>query len=276
MARGLSIVSREVMFCREENVKKSIFWSMVIVAFPMTILAVDYDYKETKDFKTLEETGGITVFEESFAPYVKDCLDNTFGGTGGIPCLLVSELWGREVGIYLARVKKDSRKEALPKLVALEEAWNKSDEGSIELNSSLMDKIHDTRGTMYQLMRAGNVDRIFTSINKKRTVMLRLWHLMASGKENGELKPATTPELADKALNIAYKDLKKVLNEDRRKLLLTAQRAWLKARDAVVDYCLTQFGQHTADYMLSYVVSSRTLLLNEWAKIAVKKPDSEM
>lgn len=39
-------------------------------------------------------------------------------------------------------------------------------------------------------------------------------------------------EKADTELNAAYQEAKKLLSPDRQKLLLTAQRAWLKYRDA--------------------------------------------
>lgn len=57
--------------------------------------------------------------------------------------------------------------------------------------------------------------------------------LLAPAQTTLEMKQAaaTTLEQSDKAMNVAYQKLVKVLNDEGRKRLKEAQRAWLAYRD---------------------------------------------
>jgi uncharacterized protein YecT (DUF1311 family) len=77
---------------------------LLIGAIAAYAQAVDYPYKSAKDFKTLNEFPNTESFENSYGTYIQNCLDNTFGGTGGIPCLIKVKIWDRELNIQYKKL----------------------------------------------------------------------------------------------------------------------------------------------------------------------------
>lgn len=133
-----------------------------------------FAYKTVKDFKTLETFPTVEAFENSFAGYVQDCLDNTGGGTGGIPCEAITyDLWDRELNVYYVRLLKALKPAEQTLLKENQKQWLAFRDKAITLNSSLLDRRYDTQGTMFQLMRAGDATRILAPLVKQRALMLR-------------------------------------------------------------------------------------------------------
>ena len=133
-----------------------------------------YTYKTVKDFKTLEHFKTVEAFEASFAGYVQDCLDNTGGGTGGIPCETISyELWDRELNIYYSRLMKALKPSDQALLKENQKQWLAFRDNAIALNRSLLNRRYDTPGTMYRLEAAGHASMIVVPMVKQRALMLR-------------------------------------------------------------------------------------------------------
>lgn len=161
--------------------------SLLLAAAPAAYAQGDgFAYKTVKDFKTLETFRSVDGFEASFGGYVRDCLDNTGGGTGGIPCEEITyDLWDRELNIYYGRLLKALTPKQQTLLKDNQKQWLTFRDNAIALNSSLLDRRYDTEGTMYQLMRSGDASRIITPIVKQRALMLR-----------DELELATQPPMS--------------------------------------------------------------------------------
>ena len=138
--------------------------------------AVNFEYKKVNDFKVLSSFNNVHEFEESYAPYIQNCLDHTGGGTGGISCFIGSKLWDRELNIYykkLDAILKDKEKSLLKES---QRAWIKERDASMEFNSILLNRDYSKQGTMYALMRAGKVDEMITPIIKERALVLKRWY----------------------------------------------------------------------------------------------------
>jgi uncharacterized protein YecT (DUF1311 family) len=147
--------------------------------------AIDYNYKKIDDFKTLESFKSIDEFESSYAKYEQDCLDNTGGGTGGIPCLIGYALWDREVNIYYNRLMKVLGEKERELLKESQLEWIKERDKSIALNSRLLDdKYANETGTLYSLLRANDADSMMTPIVKQRALLLKKWLEFIENKKN--------------------------------------------------------------------------------------------
>ncbi len=145
-----------------------------LLLFAPNILAIDYSYKKADDFKTLENFETVEAFETSFGGYVQDCLDNTFGGTGGIPCYIADQLWDRELNIYYNKLllKLDNRgKELLKKS---QQEWVKSRDLAYKFSSHLL-ATHQQDGTMFSLMRARDFNEASAAMVKQRALWLKNW-----------------------------------------------------------------------------------------------------
>ncbi|HEV2721898.1 MAG TPA: lysozyme inhibitor LprI family protein, partial [Thermoanaerobaculia bacterium] len=111
----------------------------------IALLASQFAYKSAKDFKTLEHFKSVETFEASFAEYEQDCLDNTGGGTGGIPCEeLKHELWDREMNIYYGRLLAKLGPKEKTLLKESQRQWVVVRDNAIALNSALLDRRYDT------------------------------------------------------------------------------------------------------------------------------------
>lgn len=144
--------------------------------------AIDYQYKDVKDFDVLSSFKSIEEFEANYGKYVQDCLDNTYGGTGGIPCFIGYEMWDRELNIYYKKLHSQLDKNGKQLLKKSQKAWLKERDLNIEFNSLLLDKKYTEPGTMYLLMRAGDADSMITPIVKQRALMLKKWFELSSSR----------------------------------------------------------------------------------------------
>ena len=130
--------------------------SLLLLVCPLA--AAGYPYKTVKDFRTLEHSKDVQAFEAAYEEYEHDCLDNTGGGTGGIPC---------ETLEYEKKLLEESQHQ-----------WIEVRDGAIRINRTLLDRRYDTDGTMYLLMRSGDASRILTPIVKERALTLKaMWEL---------------------------------------------------------------------------------------------------
>jgi uncharacterized protein YecT (DUF1311 family) len=157
-----------------------VFKVICLAVFLMTTsvtFAIDYKYKTIDDFKTLESFKSVDEFESNYNKYIQDCLDNTGGGTGGKPCLIINyEMWDRELNIYYNRLMKVLGEKEKDLLKESQLAWIKERDKSIAFNSSLLDdKYENETGTMYSLLRSDDADSMMTPIVKQRALLLKKW-----------------------------------------------------------------------------------------------------
>lgn len=155
--------------------KKVIKTIVFILLFQINSLsyAVDYKYKSVKYFKVLSSFKSIKEFEDNYGVYIQHCLDNTFGGTGGIPCYIGYNMWDRELNIYYKKLYSSLSKKAKSILKKSQKFWLKKRDLSIESNSRLLDKKYTEPGTIYLLIRAGDADSAITPIIKQRALFLK-------------------------------------------------------------------------------------------------------
>lgn len=138
----------------------------------LTVFAqVDYKYKTIEDFPTLEDFGNIDKFEAYYKKYVQDCLDNTMGGSGGIPCYLGDDLWDRELNIYYQRLREMLSPEDQIVLRDAQRAWITERDLTLRLTSAITNDIYPSDGTMWQLLSAGDSNRIAEQMAKDRTLI---------------------------------------------------------------------------------------------------------
>jgi len=155
----------------------AMFCLVTTIVSPWAVSArVAYPYKKVSDFRTLEFFKSVQEFESSYGKYVQDCLDNTGGGTGGIPCFIGYDMWDGELNIYYNRLMATLGKKEKNLLKESQLAWIKEREKTIDFNSSLLDlKYAEEEGTMYALMRAGDADRAIRPIIRERALLLQNW-----------------------------------------------------------------------------------------------------
>lgn len=151
------------------------FITISLIIVPCISFAVDYPYKKVDDFKKLESYKSVEQFEANYKKYVQHCLDNTGGGTGGIPCFIGYELWDRELNIYYNNLMSILGEKEKKILKESQRVWIKEKQKTIEFNSVLLDKKYTEMGTMYVLMRVGNVEETITPIVKNRALLMKKW-----------------------------------------------------------------------------------------------------
>ncbi len=134
-----------------------------------------FTYKDLKDFKNLDDFKTIQEFETYIDEYVQNCLDNTWGGTGGIPCFDVRpNLWIREMEIVYNRLNKILNSDEKIKLEQSQKAWSHYRDSIVNLNSDCLDKVYSNReGTRFALMRVGDEEKILTFLIENRVLILR-------------------------------------------------------------------------------------------------------
>ena len=135
-----------------------------------------YGYKHIDEFPPLNFYATVEEFEASYQGYVQDCLDNTGGGTGGIPCFIGNELWDRELNNYYGKLKSLLNEKEASALRESQRTWIKERDLSIKFNSMLLDRKYSQQGTMFALMRAGAADKAITPIVKQRALVLKSWY----------------------------------------------------------------------------------------------------
>ncbi len=135
--------------------------------------AIDFKYKEIEDFKVLSSFQSVRDFEDNFGKYTQNCLDNTYGGTGGIPCFVSSKIWDRELNLYYKKLSSRLEDAEKSKLKESQVSWLKTRDLSIELINKVLDKKYNKQGTMFLLMRVGDFDSAISAIIKERALTLK-------------------------------------------------------------------------------------------------------
>lgn len=138
--------------------------------------ATGYKYKQPEDFHGLSSYSNIEEFEYSYAVYIQDCLNNTGGGTGGIPCFIGAQLWDRELNDIYRKLIPLLTKDEVTALKESQRAWIKERDLSIALHSMILDREYSDEGTMYRLIRAGQVEDMIQPIIKQRALVLMRWY----------------------------------------------------------------------------------------------------
>lgn len=143
------------------------------LVFPSVSFA--FNYKKIEDFKTLEAAISVAVFESEVEKYTQDCLDNTGGGAGGIPCYIADKLWDRELNIYYKKLMAALPEKEKSLLQESQIAWLKERDKTITFNTLLLNNKYKPMGTgsMYELMRAGDVSATIVPIIKSRVLYLK-------------------------------------------------------------------------------------------------------
>lgn len=98
-----------------------------------------------------------------------------------------------------------------------------------------------------------------------------LWTQVEAGRQSQaemNMQAAKDFQKADKELNRVYAKLNKALEPSKRKRLVTAQRAWIKFRDAESDFWASEMEGGSAEPMLysghqAQMTKQRTRELNE-------------
>ncbi|OLQ69922.1 hypothetical protein BIT28_10240 [Photobacterium proteolyticum] len=146
-----------------------------ILFYSFNVYAIDYEYKSVSDFNHLSSFKNIEDFESSYGDYIQSCLDNTGGGSGGIPCLIASKLWDRELNIYYSKLRKMLSEKEKESLKQSQLTWLEDRDKTLKFNSILMDRVYPPQGTMFQLMHSGDVSDVAVSIIKQRALLLKSW-----------------------------------------------------------------------------------------------------
>lgn len=152
---------------------RSALFIMTINVCPLTY-AVNYDYKEVKDFPPLSSFKSVKEFENNYEKYIQDCLDNTYYGTGGIPCLISQDMWDRELNIYYKQLYAKLNSKDQQTLKQSQMAWLKFRDNNNEFISLLVGKKYTEQGSMYLLRRAGEENSMITPIVKQRALELKM------------------------------------------------------------------------------------------------------
>lgn len=138
--------------------------------------AAGFDYKQAKDFKPLSAYPDAAAFEKVYKAYVQECLNETYGGTAGIPCYVGYALWDRELNIYYKKLHTLLSSEERNKLRTAQVAWLNMRDRSKEISNMILIKAYPQPGTMYMLMRAGDASAMSTPMVKERALLLKQWY----------------------------------------------------------------------------------------------------
>jgi len=140
------------------------------------VSAQAFDYKKVDAFPALRDFATVSDFEKFYGEYTQTCLDNSYGGTRGIPCFIGSELWDRELNDYYHALYNTLDKQGQEALKQSQRAWLKERDLSIDFNTLLLNQKYSTRsGTMFLLMRAGDAEELTQDIVKQRALQLKKW-----------------------------------------------------------------------------------------------------
>jgi uncharacterized protein YecT (DUF1311 family) len=148
--------------------------TLLIILSVSVVHSIDFTTKTKNDFPTLSKFKDVEAFEHHYQEYIQTCLDNTGGGTGGIPCLIGYEMWDRELNIYYKELHDKLDNAGKNSLKQFQIAWLKERDLSIKFNSILLDRKYQGKlGTMYSLMRAGDAHKMMVPIIKQRALYLK-------------------------------------------------------------------------------------------------------
>jgi len=149
-------------------------------------MSIDYKYKDLKDFKRLSNFQSVKEFDAYLDTYTQDCLDNTGGGSGGIQCFIYTDVWDRELNTYYMLLKKQLNKDGAEELRTTQSNWLKLRDNTRSLSFKLADRKYEGQsGTMFSLMRVGEISDIMYPIIKERAITLK--HLYELSIEKLEL-----------------------------------------------------------------------------------------
>ena len=131
-----------------------------------------YKYRQIKDFKKLSSFSSVTEFETYYGKYIQDCLDNTYGGTLGIPCMIESDIWDRELNISYQELYQSLDKEGKKDLKQAQRLWIQIRDLNLKL---VLKNLSQEEGTMYRLINAGDIDKSIATFTKQRTMFFRMY-----------------------------------------------------------------------------------------------------
>ena len=157
------------------KITKKIFVAFYLLLACSFSASYAYDKKEITDFKELDSFKSVEQFEKYIEKYTQKCLDNSYGGTDGIPCFIGYEIWDRELNTYYNKLYSILEKNEKKKLKESQRSWLKTRDLSLEFSKTLLNKIYTESGTMYLLMRAGDADSMISAIIKQRALTLKIW-----------------------------------------------------------------------------------------------------
>jgi len=146
---------------------------MLVIFLPAE--ASEFKYKEVKDFPTLSSFKSVASYETFYNDYIQDCLDNTYGGSAGLTCLIAPKLWDRELNIHYKALYAELNEEEKAMLKLSQKAWLNERDLSIQFNSMLLDKKYKEPGTMFLLMRSGEESDLIAPIIRQRALLLKNW-----------------------------------------------------------------------------------------------------
>jgi uncharacterized protein YecT (DUF1311 family) len=131
---------------------KIVILSGLFLCLSCHAFGVDYNYKSVSDFpRTLDNFQSVEEFEASYRDQIQDCLDNTYGGTGGIPCLIAADMWDRELNIQYKKLYSLLDNEGRRQLKQSQQSWIKMRDETCKLHSlmSWMVCIHQWEPLMH-------------------------------------------------------------------------------------------------------------------------------
>jgi len=153
---------------------KIVILSGLFLCLSCQAFGLDNNYKSVSDFPhTLDNFQSVEEFEASYRDQIKDCLDHTYGGTGGIPCLIAVDIWDRELNLQYKKLYSQLDNEGRRQLKQSQQSWIKMRNETYKVQSLVMDGVYPSMGTAYALMRAGEVDNLAVAMIKQRTLLLR-------------------------------------------------------------------------------------------------------
>jgi hypothetical protein len=147
-------------------------FTVILFTYAANLFAVDFSYKKIEEFETLDMFNSVNLFESNYNNYTQDCLDNTFGGSGGVPCLVSDDLWTREVSIYYNKLMIMLDEAQKSKLRISYDKWLASKR--IKINEyRKTSKYNGMSGTMYILMMADEINHKATLLSKAKALEYR-------------------------------------------------------------------------------------------------------
>ena len=128
-----------------------------------------FTYMKVQDFKRLSSFKSTKEFEKYYGRYIQKCLDNTGGGSGGIPCMIESDIWDRELNSAYKKLYAQLNKEEKNNLKQAQRYWIKERDLNLKL---IYTQLSEEEGTMYRLINAGEIDDSMALMIKQKTIFL--------------------------------------------------------------------------------------------------------
>ncbi len=151
------------------------------IFFPLGVHAFDYPMLDS--IKSLDEFDSVVAFENAYQQPIQKCLDNTYGGSAGIPCLIEAKIWDRELNLQYQKLYRAMDEDGKRLLKDSQRSWLAMRDDTYTAQSHLMDKAYPSPGTMFALMRAGSVDELAALTIKQRALLLRDWYRLLNSQK---------------------------------------------------------------------------------------------